>query len=138
MRCLAKGQWLQGQQQVGIMTAKASAADGAVLWSQAVQAVTNFNGTELAGRKILVREDREDRDVKQYNRENGIEPQEREARPARRERRAPGQGPREDRPPRGERRESASTGLQVGSTAVLGWAVSTAVAGGKESAGWEL
>ena len=32
-----------------------------------------FNGEEIAGRKILVREDREDRDVKQYNRENGIE-----------------------------------------------------------------
>jgi hypothetical protein len=35
--------------------------------------VNTFNGTELAGRKILVREDREDRDVKQFNRENGIE-----------------------------------------------------------------
>ena len=32
-----------------------------------------FNGEEMAGRKILVREDREDRDVKQYNKENGIE-----------------------------------------------------------------
>ena len=32
-----------------------------------------FNGEEIAGRKILVREDREDRDVKQYNKENGIE-----------------------------------------------------------------
>ena len=32
-----------------------------------------FNGEEIAGRKILVREDREDRDVKQFNKENGIE-----------------------------------------------------------------
>lgn len=40
---------------------------------QAVAAVNAFNGEEIAGRKILVREDREDRDVKQYNRENGIE-----------------------------------------------------------------
>lgn len=32
-----------------------------------------FNGHELEGRKILVREDREDRDVKQFNKENGIE-----------------------------------------------------------------
>ena len=40
---------------------------------QAVSAVNTFNGTDLAGRKIMVREDREDRDVKQYNRENGIE-----------------------------------------------------------------
>ena len=35
---------------------------------QAVAAVNTFNGTDLAGRKIMVREDREDRDVKQYNR----------------------------------------------------------------------
>eukprot|EP00891_Asterochloris_glomerata_P003571 jgi/Astpho2/3571/Aster-06479 len=40
---------------------------------EAVSAVNTFNGTDLAGRKIMVREDREDRDVKQYNRENGIE-----------------------------------------------------------------
>jgi RNA recognition motif-containing protein len=40
---------------------------------EAVNAVNSFNGFELAGRKIMVREDREDRDVKQYNRENGIE-----------------------------------------------------------------
>ena len=40
---------------------------------QAVAAVNAFNGEEMAGRKILVREDREDRDVKQYNRENNIE-----------------------------------------------------------------
>ena len=32
-----------------------------------------MNGTELGGRTIMVREDREDRDVKQYNAENGIE-----------------------------------------------------------------
>ena len=35
---------------------------------QAVTAVNTFNGSDLAGRKIMVREDREDRDVKQYNR----------------------------------------------------------------------
>ncbi|CAK0784272.1 hypothetical protein CVIRNUC_007476 [Coccomyxa viridis] len=40
---------------------------------EAVAAVNAFNGEEMAGRKILVREDREDRDVKQYNKENGIE-----------------------------------------------------------------
>ncbi len=40
---------------------------------QAVQAVNTLNGTELGGRKILVREDREDRDVKQYNRDNGLD-----------------------------------------------------------------
>ena len=40
---------------------------------QAVQAVETLNGTELGGRKMLVREDREDRDVKQYNRDNGLE-----------------------------------------------------------------
>lgn len=42
---------------------------------EAVTAVNTFNGTDLAGRKIMVREDREDRDVKQYNRDNGIEDQ---------------------------------------------------------------
>ncbi len=36
-------------------------------------AVNTLNGMELAGRKMLVREDREDRDVKQYNRDNGLE-----------------------------------------------------------------
>lgn len=34
---------------------------------QAVTAINTLNGTELGGRTILVREDREDRDVKQYN-----------------------------------------------------------------------
>ena len=38
-----------------------------------MQAVQTLNGVELGGRKILVREDREDRDVKQYNRDNGLE-----------------------------------------------------------------
>lgn len=37
-------------------------------------AINALNGTELGGRTILVREDREDRDVKQYNEENGITP----------------------------------------------------------------
>ena len=83
---------------------------------QAVTAVQTFNGTELAGRKILVREDREDRDVKQYNKDNGIETPEREFRPPRRERRPRESRPREEGAPRGERRgqENASSGLQVG------------------------
>ena len=83
---------------------------------QAVAAVQTFNGTELAGRKILVREDREDRDVKQYNKDNNIETPEREFRPPRRERRPRENRQRDDGPPRGERRgqESASSGLQVG------------------------
>lgn len=42
--------------------------EGLVICCQAVAAVNIFNGEEIAGRKILVREDREDRDVKQYNR----------------------------------------------------------------------
>lgn len=41
---------------------------------EAVAAINALNGTELGGRTILVREDREDRDVKQYNEENGISP----------------------------------------------------------------
>ena len=85
---------------------------------QAVNAVQTFNGTDLAGRKILVREDREDRDVKQYNKDNGIEPPEREARPPRRERRSrepQANTARDGPPPRTERRhqENASSGLQV-------------------------
>ncbi|KAL6774212.1 GBP1 [Auxenochlorella protothecoides x Auxenochlorella symbiontica] len=40
---------------------------------EAVAAISTLNGTDLGGRTILVREDREDRDVKQYNAENGIE-----------------------------------------------------------------
>ena len=38
------------------------------LWRQAVRAVEALNGTDLDGRAILVREDREDKDVKNYNR----------------------------------------------------------------------
>lgn len=38
---------------------------------QAVAAVNTLNGTDLGGRNMLVREDREDRDVKAFNRENG-------------------------------------------------------------------
>jgi RNA recognition motif-containing protein len=57
---------------------------------EAVQAVQTLNGVELGGRKILVREDREDRDVKQYNRDNGLEGEgQRQPRP-RRDRRARG------------------------------------------------
>ena len=64
---------------------------------QAVEAVNRYNGYELAGRKMLVREDREDRDVKQYNRENGIERPE-GARPPRRPRRSDGGGPSGQQP----------------------------------------
>lgn len=39
---------------------------------EAVHAVNTLNGIELHGRKMMVREDREDRDVKQYNQENGL------------------------------------------------------------------
>jgi len=39
---------------------------------QAVNAINTLNGSELGGRNIIVREDREDRDVKLYNEENGI------------------------------------------------------------------
>jgi RNA recognition motif-containing protein len=42
---------------------------------EAVNAINAMNGTDLGGRTILVREDREDRDVKLYNEENGIKPQ---------------------------------------------------------------
>ena len=91
---------------------------------QAVKAVESFNGTDLAGRKILVREDREDRDVKNYNRENGIE---REA-PPRSAGRGGGRGGRgrgrdgggpsqqyNSRPPprAGPEGEEESSGLQV-------------------------
>lgn len=91
---------------------------------EAVKAVESFNGTELAGRKILVREDREDRDVKNYNRENGIE---REA-PPRSAGRSSGRGGRgrgrdgggpsqqyNNRPPprAGPDGEEESSGLQV-------------------------
>lgn len=41
--------------------------------TQAAAAVNTLNGTELGGRPISVREDREDRDIKDYQRENGIE-----------------------------------------------------------------
>ncbi|EIE21682.1 G-strand telomere binding protein 1 [Coccomyxa subellipsoidea C-169] len=57
---------------------------------EAVAAVNTFNGEEIAGRKILVREDREDRDVKQYNKDHGIERPE-GARPPRRSRRGTAQ-----------------------------------------------
>ncbi|KAK9811555.1 hypothetical protein WJX72_005817 [[Myrmecia] bisecta] len=101
---------------------------------EAVKAVNTFNGSELAGRKILVREDREDRDVKQFNEENGIVGgggrRPRQARPARtregreEEGRGEGQGGRSRGrgrgrgrgPARGVEEEEAtgiSSGLQV-------------------------
>mmetsp|Transcript_31852 Transcript_31852/g.75635 ORF Transcript_31852/g.75635 Transcript_31852/m.75635 type:complete len:171 (+) Transcript_31852:411-923(+) len=73
---------------------------------EAVRAVNELNGVELSGRKMLVREDREDRDVKQYNRENGI-PNSRSRRggpPPR----AQGRGTRAPPPAEGK-----SSGLQV-------------------------
>jgi len=75
---------------------------------EAVKAVNELNGMEVAGRKILVREDREDRDVKQYNKDNGIAPP---ARPPRRERAPP--GPRRDAPPMHADIPEVSSGLQV-------------------------
>lgn len=72
----------------GLPDHKRKGAAGAHL--QAVQAVNTFNGEEIAGRKILVREDREDRDVKQYNKDHGIERPE-GARPPRRGRRGAAQ-----------------------------------------------
>ena len=89
-----------------------------------MEAVNKYNGQDLAGRKMLVREDREDRDVKQYNRENGIERPE-GARAPRRPRRsdgggAPGGGQQaqgEGRPPKREggppERQGESSGFQV-------------------------
>lgn len=65
---------------------------------EAVAAVNTFNGTDLAGRKIMVREDREDRDVKQYNRDNGIDVPSNEGAP-----RGRGRGGRRGRGPRGGR-----------------------------------
>ena len=83
---------------------------------QAVHAVNTLNGTDLSGRKILVREDREDRDVKQFNKENGIENEEAAPRP-RRPRRPPVQrAPRQqqDAPAEGgAEEEHQSSGLQV-------------------------
>lgn len=84
---------------------------------EAVAAVNTLNGTDLGGRKVLVREDREDRDVKQYNRDNGIERE----RPPRAPRPEGGRG----RAPNGESggrgrgrgpppvKEGHSSGLQV-------------------------
>ncbi|CAG9464066.1 unnamed protein product [Pedinophyceae sp. YPF-701] len=40
---------------------------------EAAKAVAELNGTELDGRPIVVREDREDRDLVAYNQANGIE-----------------------------------------------------------------
>ena len=70
---------------------------------EALAAIASLNGSELAGRKLLVREDREDRDVKAHH-AGGPEGERRE-RPPPRERRA--------RPPPREERPEASSGLQV-------------------------
>ena len=72
-------------------------------------AISTLNGADLAGRKLLVREDREDRDVRAARGEGGAEGEGGE-RPPRRERPPP--RPRAPRPPREERPE-ASSGLQV-------------------------
>lgn len=69
---------------------------------EALTAINTLNGTDLGGRNILVREDREDRDVKQYNEENGITP--------------PARPPAAARPPaEGAEGEQAneSSGLQI-------------------------
>lgn len=89
---------------------------------EAVRAVESLNGTDLGGRAILVREDREDKDVKNYNRENGIEetvrpPRERAPRKERLPREEGG-APRQRAPQRRERApraepEGESSGLQI-------------------------
>lgn len=79
---------------------------------QAAAAVNTLNGTDLGGRPISVREDREDRDIKDYQRENGIE---RPARPPPRLNgrgrggRGRGRGP----PPPPSGKPEQSSGLQV-------------------------
>jgi RNA recognition motif-containing protein len=70
---------------------------------EALAAIASLNGSELAGRKLLVREDREDRDVKAHHAGGGGAEGERRERPPRE---------RRPRPPREERPE-ASSGLQV-------------------------
>jgi RNA recognition motif-containing protein len=63
---------------------------------EAIAAVNTLNGTDLGGRRIAVREDREDRDVKQFVEGEGGE---NGSRPPRRGRgRGRGRG-REPRPP---------------------------------------
>ena len=74
---------------------------------EALAAIASLNGSELAGRKLLVREDREDRDVKAHHAGGGGG--------------GPGEGERRERPPRERRprpppreeRPEASSGLQV-------------------------
>jgi hypothetical protein len=77
-----------------------------------------MNGVELGGRVMLVREDREDRDVKQYNEENGISAA---VRPPRAEGAAPGRGRgrggRGGRGPRSE--EGAPAGGESSGTQVV-------------------
>jgi len=73
---------------------------------EAIKAVNELNGTELGGRRIAVREDREDRDVKQFvegeGGENGTRP------PRRGRGRGRGRG-RSERPPI----EGEPSGFQV-------------------------
>jgi RNA recognition motif-containing protein len=79
---------------------------------EAIKAVNDLNGTDLGGRRIAVREDREDRDVKQYiegeGGENGTRP------PRRGRGRGRGRG-RSERPPI----EGEPSGFQVGSHSCL-------------------
>jgi RNA recognition motif-containing protein len=73
---------------------------------EAIKAVNELNGTDLGGRRIAVREDREDRDVKQFiegeGGENGTRP------PRRGRGRGRGRG-RSERPPI----EGEPSGFQV-------------------------
>ena len=75
---------------------------------EALAAIAALNGAELDGRKLLVREDREDRDVKAHH-AGGAEGERRE-RPPRRDGPRP---PRADRGPPRDPRPEASSGLQV-------------------------
>jgi RNA recognition motif-containing protein len=87
---------------------------------QALAAINTQNGTDLGGRRILVREDREDRDVKQYSPEGAAPPPARPPKAAGRggagrgAGRAPGRGAGRGagRAPPVEREENSS-GLQI-------------------------
>jgi hypothetical protein len=61
---------------IGIHTTLNSACCGL----QAAAAISTLNGVDLGGRRILVREDREDRDIKGYTAQSGAPPPSRSGR----------------------------------------------------------